>query len=140
MTYPYFSRCGGIRRHAYAVFATPSARATNAWQRYEHRRHGHGGSFGVRRPLRYLAHRLDLDDSQVRRLAIVLDRLKSEREQARLDDERAMSRVAELLLDGELPEKAAFDDALRCRRDSQERLEAEATQALVHIAELLDPD
>jgi uncharacterized membrane protein len=70
----------------------------------------------------------------------VLDRLKSEREQVRLDDERAMNRTAELLQDGQLPEKAAFDDALRCRRESQERLEAETTQALVHIAELLDPD
>src|SRR5580693_898248 len=41
-----------------------------------------GGSFGVRRPLRFLAHKLDLDDKQVGELAHVLSELKTERAQA----------------------------------------------------------
>ena len=32
-----------------------------------------GGAFGVRRPLRFLAHKLDLDDRQVAELARILD-------------------------------------------------------------------
>ena len=137
----YFSRCGYGRRYAYASTGPSSAR--ERWSAYyEHRRHSQSGSggFGVRRPLRFLAHRLELDEHQVRRLAVVLDRLKGEREQARLDEERALQRAAELLLDGELPPKASVDDAFAGRRAGQERLEAEVSQALIHIAELLDPD
>ena len=141
MRHFYFSRCGGMRRYAFAQAASTYPSMASRWSAHEHRRHGHGGGgFGVRRPLRYLAHRLDLDESQVRRLAVVLDRLKGEQEQARLDEERALHRAAELLLDGELPEKAAVDDAMADRRSGRERLEAETSQALVHIAELLDPD
>ena len=40
------------------------------------------GGFGVRRPLRFLAHRLDLDERQVAALARILDELKTERAQA----------------------------------------------------------
>ncbi|MEM6710316.1 MAG: hypothetical protein AAF648_16160 [Pseudomonadota bacterium] len=139
MTY-CFSR-GSFRRYAAFAYANPSSSsAQQRWQHYEHRRHGSGGGFGVRRPLRFLAHRLELDENQVRRLAVVLDRLKSEREQARLDDERAMSRAAELLIDGQLPERSAFEDSLAARRDSLQRLDEATTDALVHIAELLDPD
>jgi hypothetical protein len=39
------------------------------------------GGFGVRRPLRFLAHRLELDEKQVAALAKVLDDLKIERAQ-----------------------------------------------------------
>src|SRR5580658_234581 len=35
-----------------------------------------GGGFGVRRPLRFLAHKLDLDDRQITALARILDELR----------------------------------------------------------------
>ena len=43
-------------------------------------RHGHhhdeeGSAFGVRRPLRFLAHKLDLDEKQVTALVRILDEL-----------------------------------------------------------------
>src|SRR5262249_3446293 len=41
-----------------------------------------GGGFGVRRPLRFLAFKLDLDPEQVTELARILDQLKTERAQA----------------------------------------------------------
>src|SRR5207244_3357986 len=46
------------------------------------------GGFGVRRPLRFLAHKLDLDDRQVAALARILDALKTERAQAEVDRRR----------------------------------------------------
>ena len=52
---------------------------------------GPGGGFGVRRPLRFLAHKLDLDNDQVVQLARILDELKIERAQAAVDDRRALA-------------------------------------------------
>src|SRR5262249_30330477 len=61
---------------------------------------GHGsddfvGGFGVRRPLRFLAHRLELTDTQVAALARVLDELKTERAQAAVDGRRALGELAD---------------------------------------------
>ena len=63
MRHFYFSRCGGMHRYAFAQAASTYPSMASRWSAHEHRRHGHGGGgFGVRRPLRYLAHRLDLDE------------------------------------------------------------------------------
>src|SRR5689334_2143910 len=61
---------------------------------------GHGpdefeGGFGVRRPLRFLAHKLELNDAQVAALARVLDELKTERAQAAVDGRRALAEFAD---------------------------------------------
>src|SRR4051812_3965191 len=48
-----------------------------------------GGSFGVRRPLRFLAYKLNLSEEQVGQLAKILDELKTERAQAAVDDRPA---------------------------------------------------
>jgi len=58
---------------------------------------GPGGGFGVRRPLRFLAHKLDLTDDQVVALARILDELKIERAQAAVDDRRALADLADAL-------------------------------------------
>ena len=58
---------------------------------------GPGGGFGVRRPLRFLAHKLDLDKDQVVTLARILDELKIERAQAAVDDRRALAEFADSL-------------------------------------------
>jgi Spy/CpxP family protein refolding chaperone len=80
-----------------------------------HGHHGHsawagpsfdeGGVLGVRRPLRFLAYKLDLSEEQVARFAAILDRLKTERAQAAVDARRRISGLAEAL------EGATFDDA-----------------------------
>src|SRR5262249_58146174 len=56
-----------------------------------------GAGFGVRRPLRFLAHRLRLDDKQVAELARILDELKTERAQAEVDRRRTLSAFADAL-------------------------------------------
>src|SRR5688572_7418752 len=56
-----------------------------------------GGGFGVRRPLRFLAHKLELDDKQVAQLARILDELKTERAQVAVDDRRTLSDFADAL-------------------------------------------
>jgi len=64
-----------------------------------------GGPFSTRRPLRFLAHKLDLDEKQFTELARILDELKTERAQAAVDDRRTLSDYAEAM-SGE-----AFDPA-----------------------------
>src|SRR5438105_5355604 len=54
-----------------------------------------GGGFGVRRPLRFLAWRLELDERQVGELARILNELKTERAQAAVDDRRALTLLAD---------------------------------------------
>jgi len=68
-----------------------------------------GGSFGVRRPLRFLAYKLNLSEEQVSELAKILDELKTERAQAAVDDRRTVAAFADALgLD-------AFDEAAGAR-------------------------
>jgi len=58
-------------------------------------RFGDGSGLGVRRPLRYLAYKLDLDERQVSELAKILSELKTERAQAEVDSRRTMSAFAD---------------------------------------------
>jgi Spy/CpxP family protein refolding chaperone len=58
---------------------------------------GFGGGWGVRRPLRFLAHKLDLDQKQIAELARILDELKIERAQAEVDDRRARAEFADAI-------------------------------------------
>jgi Spy/CpxP family protein refolding chaperone len=72
----------------------------------EHRHYSEEGSgFGVRRPLRFLAYRLDLDEAQVTELAAIIGDLKTERAQAAVDDRRALASLAESVA------AETFDDA-----------------------------
>src|SRR5262245_58792365 len=54
-----------------------------------------GGSFGVRRPLRFIAYKLDLDEKQVSELAAILSELKTERAQASVDHRRSTAAFAD---------------------------------------------
>src|SRR5947209_5923963 len=56
---------------------------------------GGGGGFGVRRPLRFLAYKLELDDRQVSELAKILDELKTERAQSEVDRRRSLAAFAD---------------------------------------------
>src|SRR5262245_46548065 len=53
--------------------------------------------FGVRRPLRFLAFKLDLDERQVAELAKILADLKTERAQAEVDGRRTLASFADAL-------------------------------------------
>ena len=99
----------------------------------------HGSGFGVRRPLRYMAHQLDLDEEQIDTLAGILNLLKTERAQARLDEERSIAGIADAV------EREAFDfeaaaEALAVRVAAAERLKAQVLETLRKTHEMLDPE
>jgi Spy/CpxP family protein refolding chaperone len=100
---------------------------------------GDGGHFGVRRPLRFLANKLDLSEAQVGDLARILDELKTERAQAEVDHRRTVTAFADAI------ESSTFGDARareggELRVKSAERLRDAVTQALAKIHALLDED
>ena len=98
-----------------------------------------GGSFGVRRPLRFLAHKLDLDDRQIAELARILDELKTERAQAEVDRRRTVSAFADALAgDAFDAAKAAEGGDLRVR--SAERLRTAVLHALGRMHAILNAE
>jgi hypothetical protein len=63
-----------------------------------------GGGFGVKRPLRFLAWKLELEEEQVKKLASILDELKIERAQASVDNRRSIGAFADAV------EGSTFDE------------------------------
>ena len=106
--------------------------------RRESRAHRHGG-FGVRRPLRYLSYHLDLDESQRRKLAASLERLKLEREQARLDRKKADASLADALADPEVTGEAIVA-ALLPRAQIVTEMQTVIAEELQKIVAALDDD
>ena len=98
-----------------------------------------GASFGVRRPLRFLAWKLELDEKQTAELAKVLADLKTERAQADVEGRRAASALADLASAAEFDlakAKAAADLKVK----SAERVSGALVDALARLHALLDPD
>ena len=98
-----------------------------------------GGSFGVRRPLRFLAHKLDLDDKQVEALADVLNELKTERAQAAVDHRRTVAGFADVIL-GEAFDAGKAGAVAAERVKSAEHLRDALVKALERIHTLLRAD
>ncbi len=84
-----------------------------------------------------MAHKLDLDENQVRVLARILDDLKLERAQARVDDQRTISAFAEAM-DGEAFDEAVADTAADRRVESAKRLKSAVVKALKDTHGMLD--
>ncbi len=98
---------------------------------------GGGGAFGVRRPLRFLAFKLNLNEQQVGELAKILDELKTDRAQAAVDDRRVTSGFADALgLEQFDAAKAA--EAGGVRVTSAERLRDAVLKALARMHAVLD--
>lgn len=100
---------------------------------------GGGGGFGVRRPLRFLAWKLELEEEQVAKLAAILDDLKTERAQAAVDDRRAVASLSEAVA-ADTFDAAKVSAATGDRAKSAERLQAAVAKALGRIHELLTPE
>jgi Spy/CpxP family protein refolding chaperone len=113
------------------------------------RGHGHGGGgppdfddgggFGVKRPLRFLAWKLELEEEQVGKLAVILDELKTERAQASVDNRRSIAAFADAV------ESAPFDEtkakeAGDARVRSAEKLRDAVVGALGKIHAILDDE
>jgi Spy/CpxP family protein refolding chaperone len=136
-------------RWAYAG-ASATGRAGRAWadewlrraRPFEHRG-GDGDDFfgaglGVRRPLRFLAWRLELGDEQTSSLARILERLKLERAQAALDLRRAAAALADAF-EGEFA-RAQAETAAEQRAAAARRVQDAVAKALEELHALLDPE
>jgi len=111
--------------------------------RFEHRGGGDsddffGAGLGVRRPLRFLAWRLDLTEEQTASLARILERLKLERAQAALDLRRAAAALADAF-EGEFARTQA-EAAGEQRSAATRRVQDAVAKALEELHALLEPE
>lgn len=125
--------CGcGPSPRAYAFALHPS----------EHRHYpgeSFSGGLGVRRPLRFLAWKLELTEAQVTELAAILNDLKTERAQGAVDDRRALATLADAA-QGESFDRTKADEAARLRVESTERLQRKVVDSLQRIHGLLESE
>lgn len=98
-----------------------------------------GGGFGVRRPLRFMAHRLELNEQQVAELASILDDLKTERAQASVDHRRSVGSFADALA-SEAFDEAGAKAAADTRVKTAERLRDAVVKALKRTHAMLDAE
>ena len=111
-----------------------------AWEgRHEEQDEGFGGGQGVRRPLRFLVHRLGLDERQIPEIARILDELKTERAQAEVDRRRTMAAFADAV-GSDTFDAAKAGEGGDLRVKSEERLRGAVLKALQQIHSLLTPE
>lgn len=133
--------------HADGGYGPPAdAEAYGYFAHGRHRgHHGEGGddgegmSFGVRRPLRFMAHKLELSDQQVEQLAVILNELKTERAQAAVDHRRTVNAFAEALAAPAFDEgkaKSAGDERVK----SAEHVGNAVYEALRKVHAMLDDE
>lgn len=91
-----------------------------------------GGHFGVRRPLRHLAYRLDLTEDQMAKLAEVLNELKTERAQADVNTRRSLTAFAEAV-SAEAFQDSKAGEARQLRVQTAQDLAAAVEKALREI-------
>lgn len=147
-------RHGGCGEHAHEAHAAAHAEHGHhegPWGGHDPRAHAHfggggfddgelgGGAFGVRRPLRFLAHKLELNEEQVAELARVLDDLKTERAQGAVDHRRTTAAFADAI-GSESFDEAKVGEAADVRVKSAERLRGAVVKALGRIHGLLDAE
>ena len=113
-------------------------RARHFAQRFEEDSLFAGAGLGVRRPLRFLAHKLDLTDEQTSRLARLLERLKLERAQAAVDLRRAAADLADAI-EAERFDPAVVEAAGQRRTEAARRVEDTVGRTLEELHGHLEP-
>jgi Spy/CpxP family protein refolding chaperone len=98
-----------------------------------------GGGLGVRRPLRFLVHKLGLDERQTAELARILNELKTERAQAEVDRRRTVAAFADAL-GGDTFDATSAAEGGNLRVKSAERLRDAVLKALQQIHAVLAPE
>ncbi len=98
-----------------------------------------GGGFGVKRPLRFLAWKLELEEPQVEKLAAILDELKIERAQASVDNRRSIGALADSV-EGDAFDQAKAKEAGAARVKTAERLGEAVVTALGKMHAELDAE
>jgi Spy/CpxP family protein refolding chaperone len=112
------------------------------WERHFHPGDpfaGESGVFGVRRPLRFLAWRLQLDEAQLAEIAASLNDLKTERAQAAVDDRRAMTAYADAIESGSFGADKAKEASER-RVTSRRTVEDAVVRFLTRAHAVLSPE
>ena len=94
---------------------------------------------GVRRPLRYLAWKLDLTQDQLAATARILERLKIERAQAEVEHRRSAAALADAL-EGEAFDNTKASVAADHRADSARAVQKAVATALADLHAALEPD
>ena len=101
---------------------------------------GFGGVlFGVRRPLRFMAYKLELDETQVGELARILDEIKTERAQAAVDHRRAISAFADAI-EAETFDAKRAEAGAAIRMQSAEKLRDAVLSALGRLHKMLSKE
>jgi Spy/CpxP family protein refolding chaperone len=135
-------RSGELGAPAYGCYGSGGSHGQR-WMWEASRRFGESAfgaeSFGARRPVRFLAMRLDLDDAQVARLTKIVERLRVEREQAAVDSRRAAGTLADALESAAL-DGSRVDEATRLRVEATRRVQESVARALAELHELLDAE
>ncbi|HTO68601.1 MAG TPA: Spy/CpxP family protein refolding chaperone [Myxococcota bacterium] len=94
---------------------------------------------GVRRPLRFLAWKLDLTQDQVAAVARILERLKIERAQAEVEQRRTASALADAM-SADAFDRAAAEVATDHRASSAKSVQAAVANALGELHAALEPE
>jgi Spy/CpxP family protein refolding chaperone len=97
------------------------------------------GAFGVRRPLRFLAYKLGLQEAQIVELAKILDDVKTERAQAAVDHRRTLSAFADAV-SGDAFDHAKAESGAKLRLDSADRVKGAVMSALERLHAILSPE
>ena len=149
MLYWWKTRYAGGGCHAYADCGPSAAEAypwrarrdrwTEAYATAAHESELGAGAFGVRRPLRFLAYKLDLDEQQVAELARILSDLKTERAQSEVDGRRATAAFADAI-SSEQFDAAQATSAGAIRVATAEHLRDAVIKALTRLHALLEPE
>ena len=118
---------------------SPHGHGRGYGMRMEMRGHGPHGRMGARRPLRFLAWKLELDEDQLGELAKILGELKTERAQGEVDHEKGLAALADAV------SADAFDanrvaEGAAYRVTSAERMRSATVKALEALHALLEPD
>ncbi len=121
------------RHHFWGCGPSGEARWEGAWQ-WEA-----AGGFGVRRPLRFLAMRLGLDETQAREVARILDDVKTERAQVAVDHRRMSGALADVLARDTFDAGAA-SEAATARLHGAERMRQATVRALERLHAVLRPE
>ena len=95
--------------------------------------------FSGRRPLRFLAHKLDLDEKQFAELARIIETMKTERAQAGVDDRRTLADYAEAVEGATFDVAKAGAGAAR-RTDSVTRVNTVLVKSLQQIHAMLSAE
>lgn len=131
-------QCGGGEQHEHAGSGRHHG-GHEGWDASYGGEEGGGGPFGVRRPLRFLAYRLRLDEPQIAELARILNELKTERSQAAVDHRRSSGAIADAL-EGDTFDDAKVSAAAQIRVKTAETLRDAVVKALRQIHGVLKPE